>query len=364
MKTKKLFQIQEKQISLLKSLCEASGVSGDEGEVRKIVLEEVKPLADEVKVDALGNVIALRKGSAEKRLKVMLAAHMDEIGLMVTVDDGGGLYQFTTVSGIDVRQLPGKPVWVGHDHVPAVIGARAIHLTTAEERKHSIPLDTLRLDVGLEGEGNKKIKPGDRAAFATPFYSNDTSFRGKALDDRLGVAALIELLKMHFEQIDLYAVFTTQEEIGGARGAQVAAFSIHPDLAIAVDSTPANDMPAPDGSENTLYNTHVGEGPAIYSMDRGTISDARLIGHICKTGDAHSIPYQMRQSGGGGTDAGAIHRQHAGIPSVSVSTPARFLHTACLLAYQSDWENLINLLAHTLHDLPLDILNAEKRGLS
>lgn len=364
MNTKRLFQLEESQIALLKRLSEASGVSGDEGEVRKIVLEEVKPLADEVKVDALGNVIAVRKGSAEKRLKVMLAAHMDEIGLMVTVDDGGGLYQFTTVSGIDLRQLPGKPVWVGHDHVPAVIGARAIHLTTAEERNHSIPLDTLRLDAGLEGDGDKKIKPGDRVAFATPFYSNDTSFRGKALDDRLGVLALIQLLKMRFDHIDLYAVFTTQEEIGGARGAQVAAFSIHPDLAIAVDSTPANDMPAPDGSDNSLYNTHLGMGPAIYTMDRGTISDTRLIGHICQTGDAHSIPYQIRQASGGGTDAGAIHRQQGGIPSVSVSTPARFLHTACLLAYRSDWENLVNLLAHTLQDLPLDILNVERRGLA
>jgi tetrahedral aminopeptidase len=356
MKTNKLYQIQDEQISLLKRLSEASGVSGDEGEVRKIVLETVKPLADEVKVDALGNVIALRKGTAEKRLKVMLAAHMDEIGLMVTVDDGGGLYQFTTVSGIDLRQLPGKAVWIGHEHVPAVIGARAIHLTTAEERKHSIPLETLRLDVGLEGEGDKKVKPGDHATFATPFYSNGFSLRGKALDDRLGVVTLIELLKTSFEQIDLYAVFTTQEEIGGARGAQVAAYSIHPDLAFAVDSTPANDMPSFDETENTLYNTHLGSGPAIYTMDRGTISDTRLIGHICKTGDAHSIPYQIRQSGGGGTDAGAIHRQQGGIPSVSISTPARYLHTACLLAYQSDWENLINLLAQTLHDLPLDIL--------
>jgi endoglucanase len=352
-------RIGAEEIALLERLSNASGVSGDEGAVRALVLEQVRPLADTVRVDALGNVIAFKAGSqGENRLKVMLASHMDEIGLMISADDGGGLFQFQLVGGIDVRQLPGKAVLVGKERIPGVIGARAIHLTSEEERRNAIPLNTLRIDVG-PGDAASKVEPGDRAVFATAFQHSGPSLMGKALDNRLGVATLIELLRAAPVNIDLYCVFTTQEEIG-LRGAGAAAYAIQPDLAIAVDSTPANDLPAWDGSENARYNTRVGFGPAIYSYDRGTISDPRLVAWLARTGAEHGIPFQMRQPGGGGTDAGAIHKERAGIPAVSVSVPGRYAHTAILLARLEDWQNTLSLLWVGLSTLPADILVEER----
>ncbi len=351
-------QIGAEAIALLEQLSNASGVSGDEGAVRALVLEQVRPLADSARVDALGNVIAFKAGTqGDARPKVMLAAHMDEVGLMISADDGDGLFQFQVVGGIDARQLAGKAVLVGKARIPGVIGARAIHLTSPEERRNTIPLSTLRIDVG-PGEAASRVEPGDRAAFATRFRHSGPSLMGKALDNRLGVATLIELLRAAPENIDLTCVFTTQEEIG-LRGAGAAAYSVQPDFAIAVDSTPANDLPAWDGTENARYNTRLGYGPAIYSYDRGTISDPRLVRWLARTGEEYGIPFQMRQPGGGGTDAGAIHQQRAGVPSVSVSVPGRYPHTAILLARLEDWQNTVRLLWVALRAMPEGLLAEE-----
>jgi endoglucanase len=357
------------QVKLLERLCNACAVSGDEGEVRAIVLEQVRPLAGEVTVDALGNVLATRLSHAapvkgqknERRLRVMLAAHMDEVGFMLTADEGDGLYRFDTVGGLDERQLVGKPVWVGREHVPGVIGAKPIHLSNNDERKRSISLETLRIDIGPGGQG--KVKPGDRAAFATEFTRLGPSLRAKALDDRLGVATLIELVRHAPENIDLSAAFTVQEEVG-LRGARVAAHAFDPDLAIAIDSTPAYDLPpweedANDG-ESAYYNTRLDAGPAIYLADSSTLSDPRLVRHLVETAEALKIPYQIRQPGGGGTDAGAIHLARAGIPSISVSVPGRYPHTAAGLARLSDWQNTFALLHAALEHLPADILQVER----
>jgi len=345
------------QIALLERLSNACAVSGDEGEVRAIVAEQIQPLADGYKIDALGNVLATRKARAAgpdggPPLKVLVAAHMDEVGFML-VEGDEGVYRFELVGGIDPRWLPGKPVLVGRGHVPGVIGARAIHLTTAEERKNVIPLETLRIDLGLEAA---KVKVGDRAAFATRFQQLGPSLAGKALDNRMGVAGLIELFKHAPQNIELCAAFTTQEEVG-ARGAYVAAYSYAPDIAIAFDSTPANDLPVWDESENTVYNTRLGCGPAIYIADNSTISDPRLVRHLVQTGDALGLPYQMRQPGGGGTDAGGMQRQREGIASVSLSVPHRYTHSPVSLARLSDWQTAVELLYQALLRLPADILS-------
>jgi len=338
-------------INLLERLSNAVAVSGDEGEVRAIVLEQVKPLADEVKVDALGNMLATRKAKADGALRVMLAAHMDEIGFMLVDEEEDGLYRFATVGGIDVRQLAGKPVWVGKQHAPGIIGARPIHLTTREERAHSIPLDQLRIDLGPSG----KAKVGDRATFATRFRQIGPSLVGKALDDRLGVATLIELLKHAPENVELCLAFTVQEEVG-LRGARVAGYAFNPDVAIAVDSTPAADLPVWDGSENGKFNCRLGAGPAVYVADGATLSDPRLVRHLAQTGDELGIPYQFRQPGGGGTDAGAIHKTRAGVPGISVSVPGRYAHSAVLVSRMEDWQNTVNLLYHGLTRLNRDLL--------
>ncbi|HZU87445.1 MAG TPA: M20/M25/M40 family metallo-hydrolase [Anaerolineaceae bacterium] len=345
------------QIALLERLSNACAVSGDEGEVRAIVLEQVKPYADEVKVDALGNVLVTHHASKPDALRVMLASHMDEVGFMIVDEEDGGLYRFEMVGGVDVRQLPGKMVWVGKQHIPGVIGMRPIHLTTADEREHSVPVESLRIDIGPGGAG--KVKVGDRGTFATSFRQLGPSLCGKALDNRLGVTTLIELLKSAPANIELQLAFTVQEEIG-LRGARVAAYALDPHLAIAIDSTPAHDLPMWDDSESVYYNTHLGEGPAIYVADIGTLSDPRLVQFLAQTAETLHIPYQIRQPGGGGTDAAAIHRQRAGIPSVSVSIPSRHPHTAALMARLSDWQNTVNLLHAFLVRVKPEILLAER----
>jgi endoglucanase len=275
---------------------------------------------------------------------------------MLVADDGEGIFRIEIVGGVDERQLPGKPVLIGKDHVPGVIGARPIHLTRADERRHKIPVDSLRIDVG---PGGAKVKPGDRATFATRFTRSGPALLSKALDNRFGVATLIELVKHAPAGIDLLAAFTVQEEIG-LRGAKVAAYAFDPDLALAVDATPANDLPAWDGEENAAYNTRLGAGPAIYTGDGSTLSDPRLVRWLAKSGDAAGIPYQFRQPGGGGTDAGAIHRARAGIPSGSLSVPHRYSHTAISVARLEDWKNTLALLAYALEHLPADLLTAER----
>jgi endoglucanase len=220
-------------------------------------------------------------------------------------------------------------------------------------------VDILRIDVG-PGNGSK-IKTGDRATFATSFTRLGPSLRAKALDDRLGVATLIELVRHAPANIDLLAAFTVQEEVG-LRGAGVAAYALDPDLAIILDSTPAYDLPTWDASENTRYNARLGAGPAIYVADRGTLYDTRLVRHLMETAEAAGIPYQIRQPGGGGTDAGAVHKQRAGIPSVSVSVPGRYPHTPAGIARLSDWKITLALVYTALVRLEPKLLSAEAKS--
>ena len=189
----------EIDLELLKKLTNACAVSGDEEAVRQIVLAEIEGYADEIRTDAMGNVLVTKLGTGPApRLRVMVAAHMDEVGFMLTGDDGDGLFRFETVGGLDERQLVGKPVLVGADEIPGVIGAKPIHLTTVSERKKSIPIDSLRIDIGTSNGSN--AKPGDRATFATRFERIGESLRAKAIDDRIGVANLIALLKKNAAQ--------------------------------------------------------------------------------------------------------------------------------------------------------------------
>ena len=329
------------QIKLLERLSNACAISGDEGAVRKIVLEEIEGYADEISTDALGNVLAIKRGKGRNRPKVMLAAHMDEVGFMLTYDEGGGLYRFMVAGGVDPRNLAGKQVLVGPDETPGVIGSAPIHLTAASERKNAVTLNSLRIDIGPGNAG--KFKIGTWAAFATKFTRLGPSLRGKALDDRVGVTSLITLLKNAPENIDLMAAFTVQEEVG-LRGAKVAAHTLNPDMGIALDCTPSLDMPTWDGNENVLYRSKVGMGPAIYVGDGSTLGDPRLIRLLREAGDEENIPYQLRQPGGGGTDAGAIHLSRAGIPAISVSVPGRYLHTPASIIRLKDWQNSVALL--------------------
>lgn len=340
------------QLKLLERLCNVIAISGDEGEVRKIVLHEVKPYADEVRVDALGSVLATKLGRGRDRTRVMLDAHMDEVGFMIVDEDGDGLYRFETVGGIDVRHLVGKQVYVGRERTPAVIGAKPVHLMSGDEATKKVPLDALRIDVGRSG----KAKVGDWAGFATQFRRVGPSILSKAIDDRIGVATLIDLFKRAPSNVDLCAAFSVQEEIG-LRGAKVAAQYFNPDLAIAIDSTPANDLPLHDGSENMSYNTKLGLGPAIYVADGSTLHDPRLVRFLCEIAETEGIPYQIRQPGGGGTDSGAIQRSLGGIPAVSVSVPHRYTHSPISIARVDDWKHTVHLLHAALKHITPEVLS-------
>lgn len=351
-------KIGKAQINLLEQLCNACAVSGDEGQIRKIILAQIKDYADEIKVDALGNLLVTHLGSpggkkeAGKLPRVMLAAHMDEIGMMLTHDEGDGVYRFEAVGGIDERMLAGKAVLVGKEGLPGVIGVKPVHLAEKEEQSRALTIENLRIDVGpVSG----RVRVGDRATFATRFARLGSSLLGKAMDDRLGVATLIELVKHAPVNIDLLAAFTVQEEVG-LRGARVAAYAFDPDMAIALDSTPAFDLPLDDGEENTRYNTRLGAGPAIYIADGATLSDPRLIRHLVNTAEKYDLPYQFRQPGGGGTDAGAIHKQRSGIPSVSISVPGRYAHTPATIVRLDDWGNTLALVHAALTDITPTIL--------
>ncbi len=359
------------QVALLERLCNATAVSGDEKEVRTIVLEQLRnngqPLADEIRVDPLGSVYAVRHArGTDNPLRVMLDAHMDEVGFLIVSDEDDGLYRFVKIGGIDDRILPGKMVLVGKDNLPGVIGAKAIHLMEHGEMENKISVDALRIDIG---PGGGKVKPGDRATFATRFRSSGPSFIAKALDNRLGCATLLELLRAAsqsnaLDHLELLFAWSVQEELGG-RGARVAAYALDPEVAIAIDSTPAYDLPPHDAGEdraleNAVYNTRLGCGPAIYLADSSTLADPRLARQLMQTGEDLQIPYQIRQPGGGGTDAGAIHRVRAGIPSISVSVPGRYAHTAAAVARRSDWDNTLALVWNALARMDRSLIAGER----
>ncbi len=339
---------------LLQELSEAVGVSGGEEAVRKIVYDAVASDVDEIKTDTLGNLITLKKGQGRDPLKVMVAAHMDEIGLMITGHDSNGGLKFQSVGGVLDTALAGKRVQVGPKCVPGVIGIKPIHLSKGNEARQVVKKDSLRIDVGASSKDAAKeiAKIGDLATFLTPFSDLGPTFMGKALDDRAGCAALIQLVKGEPFSFDLYAVFTVQEEVG-LRGARVAAYAIEPDAAFVLDCTPANDLPR---EKDVSPNTVLGKGPAIYIMGGRTFSDRRLVTLLTEAGDEEGIPYQMRQPGGGGTDAGTIQLARGGVPVVSVSVPGRYIHSPAAIINRQDFENTPRLVRAALSRLTRDTL--------
>jgi putative aminopeptidase FrvX len=339
-------------ITLLKRLSEACGVSGGETAVRTIVLEALKGKIKEAKTDALGNLLVRCRTRGRISKRVMVAAHMDEVGLILMQPGAEGMWKFEAVGGVNEQTLPGKAVWIGKNRAPGVIGVKPTHLIEKEESERPIKIDSLAIDAGAKDKDGAAamFHPGERAAFATPFRVERGAMFGKALDDRLGVAALIELAADPPPGIELLAAFTAQEEIG-LRGARVAAHALDPQLAIVLDATPAADMPMWDGGENVAYNTKCGGGPAIYVSDGRMISDSHMVRLLTGAAIKRGIRYQIRQPGGGGTDAGAIHLARAGVPSVSVSVPCRSLHAPVSTARFDDWRALTALVRGALEDL-------------
>lgn len=342
---------------LLKELSEARGVSGNEDAVRQIILDAVKEQVDEHRVDALGNLICLRKARRPRAAdiwphKVMLAAHMDEIGLIVTGINSDGTLRFDRVGTPDQRTLLSKQVLVGEKAVPGVIGYRPIHLISAAERENVADMSHATIDIGAESRSGaeKLAQPGDYVTFRTAYEILDAeglrTVKGKALDDRVGCAVLIELLREDYA-MDLYAVFTTQEEVG-TRGATVAAWSVAPDVAIGFDGTICDDLPK---KKDTSPVTVVGQGPVITFRDASFIADPRLVRLLTHTAERLGIPCQSKRAVAGGTDAHAIHLSREGVPSAMVSVPVRYIHAPVSLLSLVDAENTVRLAREALHTL-------------
>lgn len=322
---------------MLGRLSNLKGVSGDEGRVRAFIKEAVSPNVDEVFTDAMGNLYAHKKG---KGRRVMAAAHMDEVGMIVRGVLDNGLIAYSA-AGIDPRVMVSKRVVIGPDEVPGVIGSKAIHLQSRTEFEKAYKHKELYVDIGAKDktDAEKYVKRGDYISFTTEFsYFGDGLMLGKALDDRLGCAAIIELLKNDYD-CDFYGVFTVQEELG-TRGAYAAAYNIQPELALILEGTTANDMPKVEGHRTV---TRVGAGPAISFMDRGTIVRPFMFEALKRTAEDAGIPWQLRQGTLGANDAGAIHKSGSGVITGAISVPCRYIHSPCSVASVSDYDNAVKL---------------------
>lgn len=342
---------------LLQQLTEAVGVSGDEYDVRRLIRDAIREHVDEWWVDALGNLLAVRKGTGGSPLRVLVDAHMDEIGLIITGVDSNGHLQFEKVGSIDDRVLAGATVQVGRNKIKGVIGIRPIHLIKNAERAQVTEAGNLRIDIGArdDKEASSQVAIGDRATFVGRYQELGPTAMGKAFDNRAGCAALIQLLQGERYPFDLYVVFSVQEEIG-LRGAMVAANAIAPSLALVLECTPAYDLPTePDVSPNT----YLGRGPCIYVMDSVTIQDPRLVRHLMSTAAAHDIPHQVRQPGGGGTNTGRYQRALSGIPAATIGLPGRHAHTAQMIIDLTDYSNYVRLADVALRTLDPAIIERQ-----
>lgn len=340
---------------LLKEICTVPGAPGFEKKIRDLVLTELKGLVDEVSLDNMGNVYAIRRGTKpeDERKKVMVGAHMDEIGFIVTHIDDKGFIRFHTLGGFDPKTLTAQRVIVhGKKDVIGVMASKPIHVMSPAERDKPAKLSDYFIDTGLSAKEVKKlINIGDPITREREFIEMGQCVNGKSLDNRLAVFILLETLKVLKKKklpYDLYAVFTVQEEVG-IRGANVAALRINPDFGFGLDTTIAFDLPGAAAHEMI---TKLGEGTAIKIMDASTICDYRMVEYMKKTADKHKITWQPEILTAGGTDTAGIQRMtEGGSIAGAISIPTRHLHQVIEMAHKDDIKGSIELLAACVSEL-------------
>lgn len=343
----------------LKVLSELNGASGAEKPVRDALKETLQPYVDRLFTDKMGNLIAEKKVDSSGP-KVMLAAHMDEVALMITEITQEGYLKFKPVGGIDVRILLAKSVVIGKKRVNGVIGSKAIHLTKAAERQKALELEQLYIDIGAKSkeEAAQHVEVGAYAYFDTVFEPfGRAHWKGKALDDRVGCAVLTEILKKDYP-FPVVGVFTVQEEVG-LRGAKVAAYHVKPDFAIVLEGTVSGDIL---DVEDQSWVTEIGKGPACSLMDSSTIYSPKLVRQLVALAKEKGIPLQFRRGNSGGNDAGVIHLAHGGVPSLAISVPCRYIHSLASVVAESDIQATVALVDAALRNLVENRFSEENFG--
>lgn len=339
-------------LDTLKTLCRLSGVSGAEDEVRDYILERVMPHADELSSDAMGNLIVFKKGVAAPERRLMLCAHMDEVGLIVTGYTDEGYLRFDCVGGIDRRVLTGKRVYVGPDRADGVIGIKAYHLVEKDEENSVPKVDELYIDVGCSSreQAQKVAESGDRCVFYDSIVEfGDGFLKARAIDDRVGCAAMIKLIEGEIP-CDAYFAFTTQEEVG-TRGAKTAAYSVRPDVTLVLEGTTATDLPG-TGEEKRICRA--GDGVVIPFMDGGTVYDRGLYAALTRIADENGIKHQTKRRIAGGTDAAAVQRSCAGVRTAAIACAVRNIHSPASVGKISEFEDLLKLAKLFMEDFAGD----------
>ncbi|MGE5124530.1 MAG: M42 family metallopeptidase [Acidobacteriaceae bacterium] len=320
---------------LIQKLVETQGPSGYENQIRSVIRAEIEPHADELSVDAMGNLIARKGEGGPEGLKVMLAAHIDEIGVMVTQVDENGFIRFTTLGGV-------RPYTCIGGRVRFLNGASGVINAEPMDDVTKVPsFEQLYIDIGLSGNQNSPVSIGDLAVFERPFVDLGARLVAKSMDDRIGVAVLIETLRqIRNTPHQLYFVFSVQEEVG-VRGATTAAFGIDPDLGLAVDVTATGDTPR---RTKVRMEVSLGKGPAIKVRDGGMLADRRVVDWMVRGAEKLSLPYQLEILEAGSTDARAMQLTRAGVPAGCLSIPCRYIHSPSEMVDYQDVQQAVQLL--------------------
>lgn len=329
---------------LLMEMLKTNAPSGCEDEMRSLILNEVKDM--EHFTDTMGNVIVHKPGNGKK---VLISAHMDEVGFIVSKITDSGAIKFKNVGGIETTVLAGKKVQIGKNRVVGVTGVKAIHLQSGAERENMLSVSDIVIDIGAKDKqsAERLVKVGDYGTFASEAVEfGDNLLKCKGLDDKVGCAALLELLKMD-TSLDLYASFTVQEEVG-CRGSIIAANYVKPDYAIVFEGTTCSDVyPTPE--EKTV--TKLGDGCALTAMDRAAVADREMLDMAKRVAEENGIPYQIKRTTMGGTDAGSIQGTGNGVKTVVISTPCRYIHSPVCVMNKADFEAQVNLGKAMLKEL-------------
>ena len=328
----------------LKDLSNLIGVSGDENKVREYIIENIKDKC-EYKIDSLGNIIAFKKGKNKIEKKIMFAAHMDEVGMIVNYINDDGTLKISPVGGLDAEVVIGRSVIVSKNNMKGVVGSKAVHNLSSGEKKSLPKFDNLYVDIGTKSkeETEKYINLGDTVAFMPNYMEfGDDKIKSKALDDRIGCAIMLDLISDDLEY-DAYFAFTVQEELG-LRGARTATYDIEPDFAIVLETTTASDIP--NVSEEKVV-CKLGKGAVVSYMDRSTIYDKELYSLAFEISRSNNILCQTKTAVVGGNDSGAIHISRKGVRTIAISAPSRYLHSPASVVKKSDLiacENLAKML--------------------